>query len=76
MGYGSALVDTTNEKTPRKSISQNLLTYVLAFATCVTGAGRILGRHKDISFQCFTVESVVTWTTPMWTGLTSQTLWQ
>ena len=76
MGSGSAVVDTSNEKTPRQSISQNLLTYVLAFAKCVIGAGRILGRHKDISFQCFTVESVVTWTTPTWTGLSSQTLWK
>ena len=43
-----------------QSTSQNLLTFVLTFPTCATGAGRILGRHKDIAVQCFIIESVVT----------------
>lgn len=34
----------------------NLLTDALTFVTCVTGAERIPGRHKDIKFQYFVME--------------------
>ena len=55
MEAGPEMVDASIEKIHRQSVLQNLLTYVLIFSTCVSGAGRILGRHKDISFQCFTM---------------------
>ena len=50
MGSESAVMDASNEVIRGQSTSQDLLTYVLTFSTCVTDAGRILGRHKDISF--------------------------
>ena len=67
---------TTISITRGQSISRDLLIHVLKFSTSVTGAGRILGRHEGIFFQCFKVTSVVSWTTSAWIGLTSQTLWQ
>ena len=69
MGSGSTVPDASNEVIRGQSTIRDLLTYVLTFPTRVTGAGRILGRHKDISFQCFTVTLVVTWTTLTWIGI-------
>ena len=66
MGSGCAVVDATNETKRGQSTSWDLLPYVLTFSTCLT----------DISFQCFTMTSVVTWTTSTWIGLTSLTLWR
>ena len=48
MGSGSAVVDISNEITLGQSTLQDLLTYVLTFATYVTGVRKILGRHKDV----------------------------
>ena len=73
---GSTVVKASNEIVRGQSISRDLLTYSLTFSKCVTGAGIIVGLHKDISFQCFTRTSVVTWTTSTWIWLTSQELWQ
>ena len=60
MGFGSAVLDASNEVIRGQLTIRDLLTYVLTFSTRVTDAGRVLGRHKGISFQCFTVTLVVT----------------
>ena len=60
MGSGSTGLDASNDVIRGQSTIRDLLTYVITFSTRVTGAGRILGRHEDISFQCFTVTLVVT----------------
>ena len=60
MGSGSEVLDASNEVIRGQSTIPDLLTNVQTFSKRVTGAGRILGRHKDISFQCFTVTLVVT----------------
>ena len=59
MGSGSTVLDASNEVTRGQSIIRDLLAYVLKFSTYVTGAEKVLGQHKDISFQCFTVTLVV-----------------
>ena len=60
MGSGSEVLDASNEVIRGQSTIPDLLTNVQTFSKRVTGAGRILGRHKDTSFQCFTVTLVVT----------------
>ena len=72
MKFGSAGMDASNKIIRGQSTPQDLFVCVLTFSTCVTGVGRIQGRHKDISFQSFTMTSVVKWTTSTWVELTSR----
>ena len=60
MGSGSTVLDASNEIVRGQSTIRDFLIYVLTFSVRATSAGKILGRHKDISFQCFTVTLVVT----------------
>ena len=43
MGYVSPVVQTSNKKTCGQKTPQNLLTFLLTFATCGADAGGILG---------------------------------